>query len=137
MSYMDCFDKHAGLRPESTTTPACPPTKRHKTYSSQRTVSNQTSVSVPDDRKVLLEIWGEDDKEFVNVTTTVADPAELMGLLCEAICTVIHGAHMADQKEDYESVRDCQRHIEKGFADASYHVNMNVEEETDANASTT
>jgi len=63
------------------------------------------------------------------MTTTVDEPEELMTMLCEALCTVIHAAHLADVKDDYESVQFCRQYIEKGFADASFKICMNIAEE--------
>lgn len=48
------------------------------------------------------------------------DPVLDMATLCEAVCTIIHAAHDAGIKKDFESVRDCIEHIKKGFIDESY-----------------
>lgn len=43
-----------------------------------------------------------------------------MATLCEAVCTLIHVADQNGIKPSADSVRDCLKHIEHGFGDASY-----------------
>lgn len=43
-----------------------------------------------------------------------------MMCLCEAICTLIHVAEQAGYKSSPDSLRDCIRHLEDGFAEAGY-----------------
>ena len=100
-------------------------------YSSKRDSSKEINVS-DHESKVLLESLPGDDSQHIKILTTVGDPVELMGLLCEALCTVIHGAEASGWQKDYDSVIQCQRHIERGFSDASYQVYMQVGDTCDA-----
>lgn len=43
-----------------------------------------------------------------------------MATLCEAICTLIHVADQGGIKKSADSLRDCIKHLEHGFGDASY-----------------
>ena len=43
-----------------------------------------------------------------------------MATLCEALCTLIHAAEDQGIKKSPASLRDCIKHLENGFADASY-----------------
>lgn len=43
-----------------------------------------------------------------------------MASLCEAICTLIHLAESQGIKSSANSLRDCIKHLEAGFSDASY-----------------
>ena len=43
-----------------------------------------------------------------------------MATLCEALCTLIHAAEDEGIKKSPASLRDCIKHLEDGFADASY-----------------
>jgi hypothetical protein len=36
-------------------------------------------------------------------------------LMCKAVCTLIHGMHAAGVQKDYQSLRDCIKHLEEGF----------------------
>lgn len=45
-----------------------------------------------------------------------------MAMLCEAICLLIHAAEKQKIKSSPDSLRDCIKHLENGFADASYKV---------------
>lgn len=43
-----------------------------------------------------------------------------MATLCEGICTLIHLAEEKGLKSSPDSLRDCIKHLQDGFADASY-----------------
>lgn len=43
-----------------------------------------------------------------------------MASLCEGICTLIHVAEGTGIKSSADSLRDCMKHLQDGFADASY-----------------
>lgn len=43
-----------------------------------------------------------------------------MASLCEALCTLIHVADQNGIKPGPDSLRDCIKHLESGFVDASY-----------------
>jgi hypothetical protein len=43
-----------------------------------------------------------------------------MATLCEGLCTLIHVAEQQGLKPSAESLRDCIKHLEDGFSDASY-----------------
>ena len=45
---------------------------------------------------------------------------EDMATLCEGICTLIHVADQQGLKPSADSLRDCIKHLESGFADSSY-----------------
>ena len=52
-----------------------------------------------------------------------------MGLLCEALCTLIHSAHKEGIKKDHESLRTCIKHLEAGFSDETYKTESSFEKE--------
>lgn len=52
-----------------------------------------------------------------------------MAILCEAICLLIHSAEKQKIKPSPDSLRDCIKHLENGFADASYNVETTIDEE--------
>ena len=54
------------------------------------------------------------------IPTEDLDQVDMMGVLCEGVCTLIHTANEVGLKKDYESIKDCINHIESGFVDASY-----------------
>jgi hypothetical protein len=43
-----------------------------------------------------------------------------MATLCEGICTLIHVAEQQGLKSSPDSLRDCIKHLQDGFADSSY-----------------
>lgn len=48
-----------------------------------------------------------------------------MACLCEALCTLIHLAEDQGIKPSAASLRDCIKHLQDGFADASYETQDN------------
>lgn len=48
------------------------------------------------------------------------DILEDMATLCEGLCTLIHEAHRMGVKRDFDSLKDCIWHLERGFVDESY-----------------
>lgn len=45
---------------------------------------------------------------------------EDMATLCEGLCTLIHVAEQQGLKSSPDSLRDCIKHLQDGFADSSY-----------------
>ncbi len=43
-----------------------------------------------------------------------------MATLCEGLCTLIHVAEQQGLKSSPDSLRDCIKHLQDGFADSSY-----------------
>jgi hypothetical protein len=43
-----------------------------------------------------------------------------MATLCEGVCTLIHLADQRGFKKSANSLRDCIKHLENGFADADF-----------------
>ena len=43
-----------------------------------------------------------------------------MDMLCEALCTMIHAAKNEGIQDSATSLRQCIKHLELGFSDASY-----------------
>jgi len=43
-----------------------------------------------------------------------------MATLCEGLCTLIHVAEQQGLKQSPDSLRDCIKHLQDGFADSSY-----------------
>lgn len=43
-----------------------------------------------------------------------------MATLCEGLCTLIHVAEQNGLKASPDSLRDCIKHLQDGFADSSY-----------------
>jgi hypothetical protein len=52
------------------------------------------------------------------------EPIFDMGLLCEAVCTMIHLCNKQGIKKDSESLKDCIDHLKKGFIDETYKTDM-------------
>jgi hypothetical protein len=85
-------------------------------------------VDLDTDREKQIKIGLIDKDEKPN-------PILDMGVLCEAVVTLIHLCHQANIKSDSESVRNCIRHITNGFAEAGYIATLAIEgENEDANA---
>ncbi len=53
-----------------------------------------------------------------------AKPLLDMGILCEAVCTLIHICNKKDIKKDSDSLKDCIEHLKKGFMDETYKVKV-------------
>jgi hypothetical protein len=54
------------------------------------------------------------------------DPNPLldMGILCEALCTLIRICHKAKIKNEADALRDCINHLRQGFVDETYKVDL-------------
>lgn len=52
------------------------------------------------------------------------NPVLDMGILCEAVCTLIRICHKAGIKDESSALRDCLKHITQGFIDESYKVEL-------------
>lgn len=52
------------------------------------------------------------------------NPVLDMGILCEAVCTLIRICHKAGIKDESNALRDCLNHLSKGFIDESYKVDL-------------
>ena len=51
-----------------------------------------------------------------------SDPVKEMAWLCEGIVLLIKSAHKDGVKNESDSMRDCIRHLNKGFVDETYRV---------------
>ena len=67
-----------------------------------------------------LERTGDDIKSVGGEYDIVLD----MATLCEGICTLMHIAEKEGIKSSIDSLKDCINHLEQGFIDASYKVDL-------------
>jgi hypothetical protein len=58
--------------------------------------------------------------DTVNPVSEEYDVLSDMGMLCEALCVLIHSAEADGVKSSPESLKSCINHLEKGTFDASY-----------------
>lgn len=81
-------------------------------------MKNTVTVILNTDIRDTIQI-GKDPSakfEYGGLHPVLAD----MSTLCEGLCTLIHVADQNNIKPSAQSLRDCIRHLEKGFADATY-----------------
>ena len=74
-------------------------------------------IDVDSDRKQAVIIGPI--KTYTN-ETVIPNPILDMGVLCEALVTMIHLCHQEGIKKDSDSIRDCIDHLKKGFAESGY-----------------
>jgi len=84
-------------------------------------MKNILIVDIDSDRKDAVRIGKPPEFKIPDNTEEQAKAViNDMATLCEGICTLIHLAEQNGIKQGADSLRDCIKHLESGFADASY-----------------
>jgi hypothetical protein len=77
----------------------------------------------------MIQLDTEDETGSIKigpVSDMIQEPNPVldMGILCEALCTLIRICHKAGVKDEVEALRDCIKHLQTGFIDETYKVNF-------------
>lgn len=84
-------------------------------------MKNILQIDLDSDRKEAIIIAKpEPFQKPRNAEEEAAMVIDDMATCCEAICTLIHVADQGGIKKSADSLRDCIKHLEHGFGDASY-----------------
>lgn len=80
-------------------------------------IRNILLVDIDSERDETVIISHPDNLTIQGTDNPIVDD---MACLCEAIVTLIHVAEQQGAKSSPSSLRDCIKHLQDGFADASY-----------------
>jgi hypothetical protein len=73
----------------------------------------------------MIQLDTEDETGTIKIgpvsdTAKDPDPVLDMGILCEALCTLIRICHKTGVKDEAQALRDCIKHLQDGFIDETY-----------------